>query len=355
MTEFLAECLLVAVGLAILLVAVLATPLEATSSVGWLARTAGSDNRTSAQTRWKVAVFNTDRGGRSATLHRCYGYSEQLEFVDGDSSLVIDDRTIGLVLCGWGANILQDPTLTQFPPQRLVGLSLEPDDFLNLSAQQITFVAQRFLLFCVGNMKNHPERPSPPFRSHTSFMYHDTVRWPQTQWSQRPRILSLVCSQKTLLPGHRYRHALCREILKRGLDIDLYGNGPLELVNGPHPNVKGHFEGQDLPYRNYRFHIAIENCEEPDYISEKFIQPVLKGCVPVYWGATRIEQYFGAQCCHRLSGDLETDLSLLQNILARPDDYFLSNTPALRQLENGPANLIHFLETTVLPQLAPSR
>jgi hypothetical protein len=43
--------------------------------------------------------------------------------------------------------------------------------------------------------------------------------------------------------------------------------------------------------RRYRFTLAFENSMEPDYVTEKFFQPLLVGSVPVYRGAPNIADF----------------------------------------------------------------
>ena len=42
-----------------------------------------------------------------------------------------------------------------------------------------------------------------------------------------------------------------------------------------------------IPYRDYKFYLSIENARCKDYISEKFINPILDGTVPIVAGASR--------------------------------------------------------------------
>jgi regulator of sigma D len=42
----------------------------------------------------------------------------------------------------------------------------------------------------------------------------------------------------------------------------------------------------------YRFSIVIENDKSPHYFSEKIVDCLLCGTVPIYWGADKIGEYF---------------------------------------------------------------
>lgn len=55
---------------------------------------------------------------------------------------------------------------------------------------------------------------------------------------------------------------------------------------------------------NYKFTIAFENESHPGYATEKIIEPLLMGSIPIYWGDPRIEDDFNPDCLvnvHRFS------------------------------------------------------
>lgn len=44
--------------------------------------------------------------------------------------------------------------------------------------------------------------------------------------------------------------------------------------------------------KNYRFNLAFENSQSSGYVTEKLIEPLLMGCIPIYWGAPDVAKYF---------------------------------------------------------------
>lgn len=49
-------------------------------------------------------------------------------------------------------------------------------------------------------------------------------------------------------------------------------------------------------YNRYKFTIAFENQSVPRYVTEKMLQPLLVGAIPIYWGAEDANEYFNPDC-----------------------------------------------------------
>jgi hypothetical protein len=96
----------------------------------------------------------------------------------------------------------------------------------------------------------------------------------------KSRNMSLIASTKMMLGGHRLRHAVARWIRAEKLDVDLCG-----LAYRPLASKRDGL----LPYR---FSVVIENSRESGYFTEKLVDALLCGTVPIYWGATDVEKFF---------------------------------------------------------------
>jgi hypothetical protein len=81
--------------------------------------------------------------------------------------------------------------------------------------------------------------------------------------------------------------------LMRHIPIDSYGkflrNKSLAEDLGPQSKI------QTIP--RYKFTLAFENSFGPDYVTEKFFQPLASGSVPVYLGAPNIEDFAPGEHC----------------------------------------------------------
>lgn len=97
----------------------------------------------------------------------------------------------------------------------------------------------------------------------------------------KTKLCSVVCSTNATTRGHRQRIQFV-DLLeqKLGEKIDFYGRGRCDVSD------------KDEALADYRFHIALENSVHSDYWTEKFADPVLRGCYPIYHGCPNLEDYF---------------------------------------------------------------
>lgn len=89
---------------------------------------------------------------------------------------------------------------------------------------------------------------------------------------------SIILSGKKQFEGHALRHL----IYNNCVGIDAYGWG----------THKGHLENKIDAFRDYMFSIVIENTRVAHYFTEKIIDCLLSGCIPIYWGPPNIDRYF---------------------------------------------------------------
>jgi hypothetical protein len=92
------------------------------------------------------------------------------------------------------------------------------------------------------------------------------------------KLVSMIYSNKKQFEGHRLRH----EIADRYSDkIDLFGHG------SPKP-----IKSKEEALTDYMYTIVIENISDRNYFTEKIVDPMLLGTIPVYWGCPNIEDFF---------------------------------------------------------------
>jgi hypothetical protein len=108
-------------------------------------------------------------------------------------------------------------------------------------------------------------------------------------WWARPRKKKAALIS-TLNKGDRYRIRL--EVARRWPHhVDVYGGGwPKDL-----PNYRGLSVSKLATLRRYSHAIVFENQRQPGYITEKLLDCLVAGTVPVYWGAPDVGEEVPAE------------------------------------------------------------
>jgi hypothetical protein len=92
--------------------------------------------------------------------------------------------------------------------------------------------------------------------------------------------------------------------------------------------VNGHFNSLEMNefYQRGKFAITMENAERPYYVTEKLINGLRSGVVPVYWGTSRVSEFFNPKrFLHLKPGATEEDISeMIERMQTMTDEEYLS-------------------------------
>lgn len=91
------------------------------------------------------------------------------------------------------------------------------------------------------------------------------------------RLISIIASNKKQTEGHKLRHNIINEFKSQ---IDVYGRG--------WNNLDYKLDG----LKDYCFSIVIENCKRDFWFTEKLIDAIVCGTIPIYWGCPSIGEFF---------------------------------------------------------------
>ena len=94
---------------------------------------------------------------------------------------------------------------------------------------------------------------------------------------KKTKNLSIIASVKKQTQGHRLRHDI---ISKRMIDMDVFGNGYKPIDN------------KIIALKDYRFSLIIENDNTDNWFTEKIIDCLVTGTIPVFWGCSNIGEFF---------------------------------------------------------------
>lgn len=95
----------------------------------------------------------------------------------------------------------------------------------------------------------------------------------------KTKFMSIIASGKRETEGHRLRHEIIEKYASK-YGIDVYGRGynPIEYKLDA--------------LKDYRYSIVIENEQSNGWFTEKLIDCLVCGTIPLYWGALDIKNYF---------------------------------------------------------------
>jgi hypothetical protein len=106
---------------------------------------------------------------------------------------------------------------------------------------------------------------------------------------------SMVVSYNKTTPHldclYKQRTDFAELILKTDLDIDIFGNG-WNNANILDQRIKGRVNNKRDALTDYEFSIAIENCIEDSYFTEKITDCFLTDTTPIYYGCKNISEFF---------------------------------------------------------------
>jgi Glycosyltransferase family 10 (fucosyltransferase) C-term/Fucosyltransferase, N-terminal len=191
---------------------------------------------------------------------------------------------------------------------------------------------QKWVAYSMESGVNYPRLSDPEYLAH--FNLRMTYQWdsdvPLMYWNGRFRSLlfqppgpktgaaeAVFVASNARTASRRTDYA--RELM-RYLPVDCYGR---VLHNCDLPEDKGS-ESKLSTIARYRFNLAFENSIARDYVTEKFFDPLLVGCVPVYRGAPNVEEFAPGDHCFINTADFPGPRELAEYLLhlaANPAEY----------------------------------
>ena len=228
-----------------------------------------------------------------------YGEKNKYCFVNDD-----DDFTHAIII-----NTIM-PNLN-IPKENVIGLAFEPIYFLGLTTEFIDYAKKYIGKYFIGDKSDLPD----PFIEHFGYMWHSR---PPKEILYKPKLMSIIVSEKIFAPGHIYRHSLVQNIINNNLPIDIYGRGSGQYA-GNNRRIMGTFNDAE-PYKDYMFSICIENYICNHYFSEKIITPLMYNCMPIYYGCKNINLYVDNTI--NLTGNILSDINIIVSIINNPYNYY---------------------------------
>lgn len=97
---------------------------------------------------------------------------------------------------------------------------------------------------------------------------------------EKSGLLSIIASHKRQTEGHRLRHNI---ISNKIIPMDVFGRGYNPVGN------------KIVGLKDYRFSLIIENDKTSNWVTEKIIDCLVTGTVPLFWGCDNIGDFFNTK------------------------------------------------------------
>ena len=124
---------------------------------------------------------------------------------------------------------------------------------------------------------------------------------------QKTKMCSMVASPKIMCNGHKYRQEVACKFKDK---LDLFGGACGSERIGISSNLNEKWNDKSAAICPYMFSLVMENDSVSHYFTEKITDCFATGTVPVYWGATNINEYFNEDGIIQLTEDFDiSDIS----------------------------------------------
>ena len=124
--------------------------------------------------------------------------------------------------------------------------------------------------------------------------------------------------------------------------------------------VGGHYNSQEINdfYKRGKFAITMENSIGPYYITEKLVNGLCSGVVPVYWGTERVSEFFNPRRFLQLkSGATDEDITeMIERMLTMSDDEYMNmirEPIMIRSMEDVITEVSESVKKIVIPPHLP--
>ena len=177
------------------------------------------------------------------------------------------------------------------------------------------FIIHDKSLFNIGKNVKVIELPS-------IMWFHDHIKYSFFMYSEKAKkkkkLSMIVSGINANIPNTNYtkRIDLVNKIINSDLNIDIYGKG-LQIND---KRYKGQLEYKFQGLMEYQYSISLENSCEQNYVSEKFIDPILCGSKPLYYGCPNIKEIYNPESYSLIDLDSPTIIEDIKELIKEVPD-----------------------------------
>lgn len=198
----------------------------------------------------------------------------------------------------WGIGILKEINRLHMR-NRVIFCMMEPETVHFYHAKRFIPFIKKFTDCIITWNRNLIDGKTVFFTLFHSWQVQEEKRgiYQPKRFDERKLICNISGNKKSNHPNELYSER--RKVIEyfeknHSDDFDLYGIG---WDKRKYKNYKGRCESKEEIYQNYRFALCLENEKNvPGYITEKIMDCISDGIVPIYMGATDITDYIPQDC-----------------------------------------------------------
>ncbi len=215
----------------------------------------------------KINLFDTNRG--AGTYFNNHWPEPLIEYL-AKPVLEYDGITV------FTDEMCFSPFVNQVQSKFKIAWAVESPVVKSIFLQNVALLENQFdYIYTYNPLPNHPKYIQSVFGS-------CWIIEPNCRIYPKSKLLSIVASNKNYAPGHQLRHQLIS--LKLHKSLELWGSGYNRFSDEPEDRIK--------PFKDYHYVIVVENCQFPNYFTDKIVDCFATGCIPIYWGDPNIGQRF---------------------------------------------------------------
>ncbi|HJS78004.1 MAG TPA: glycosyltransferase family 10 [Burkholderiales bacterium] len=144
----------------------------------------------------------------------------------------------------------------------------------------------------------------------------------------KSKALSTITSAVESTSGQRMRTQFLRDFAREYPGtVDVFGYGWTDQLGASYKGEIGdrfasirNFEGlcKLKGLRDYRYSLALENCRQRNYFSEKILDCWLAWAMPIYWGCPNLSDYFPEASFHAIDPGRRDCPDQVRELIAQP-------------------------------------
>lgn len=207
---------------------------------------------------------------------------------------------------------------TKCPPENLILITREPPDMMSWTDAYIKQFGM--VITCHPNIK-HPHRYLTQHGQTWFVSKYSFDELAKLQHSAKPKLLSVICSNKTFTEGHRNRLNLLKILKSHFKELEVFGRDSRP--------IKDKWDG----IYPYKYHIVLENGSFPHYWTEKLSDAYLGYSLPIYYGCPNLNDYFSPESFIRIHQD-NIDLTIHNLEQAINNNYYENSLSAIIEARN---------------------